>query len=220
MNSDGRLADAPTDDGHVLRWSGRVLAAEDVRRQLNGHAEVVLPRRTIVTPLAEEHLRNHAIRITRQESAEQPREALSWGFAQERPYPLVKSAVQALERDGILVRELPPLGEALPCCWARALAQCVTVGECQGGVIFCHDPGLVCCVANKQPGLRAVPVTTVGQAAQATLTLAANLLAVEMPGRTFFEVRQILRILCTAGCRECPPGVACTLQELDGHAHR
>ena len=89
-----------------------------------------------------------------------------------------------------------------------------------GGVVFCDDPGLVCCVANKVPGLRAVAVTTVAQAARATLTLGANLLAVEMPGRTFFEMRQILRCLCGAESTACPAGVACTLRELDGHAHR
>jgi hypothetical protein len=50
--------------------------------------------------------------------------------------------------------------------------------------------------------------------------LGANLLAVEMPGRTFFEVRQILHILCASGEPVCPPGVACTLTELDRHAHR
>jgi ribose 5-phosphate isomerase RpiB len=86
-------------------------------------------------------------------------------------------------------------------------------------VVFCEDPGLVCCVANKVAGLRAVAVSTISQAARATLTLNANLLAVEMPGRTYFEVRQILRTLCN-GSGICPEGVACTLQELDGHAHR
>ena len=65
-----------------------------------------------------------------------------------------------------------------------------------------------------------VAVATVGQAARATLTLAANLLAVEMPGRTFFEVRQILRTLYAPAPPACPDGVACTLRELDGHAHR
>ena len=77
----------------------------------------------------------------------------------------------------------------------------------------------MCCVANKVPGLRAAAVTTVGQAARATRTLGANLLAVEMPGRTYFEVRQILRAVC-ANAAACPGGVAETLTELDGFAHR
>jgi hypothetical protein len=38
--------------------------------------------------------------------------------------------------------------------------------------------------------------------------LGANLFAIEMPGRTFFEFRQMLK------------SIAKVLQELDGHAHR
>jgi ribose 5-phosphate isomerase RpiB len=143
-----------------------------------------------------------------------------WVYGQDQPYPLVRSAVQALAREGIEVRDLSLSGGQLPCRWAKAVAECVTKGECAGGVVFCADPGLVCCVANKVPGLRAVAVASVSQAARATLTLAANLLAVEMPGRTFFEVRQVLRTLCAGSPAGCPDGVACTLQELDGHAHR
>ncbi len=142
-----------------------------------------------------------------------------WGCGMDRPHVLVECAVRALRREGLMVRDLPA-PDGLPCRWAKAVAECVAAGECAGGVVFCEDPGLVCCVANKVPGLRAVAVTTVGQAARATLTLAANLLAVEMPGRTFFEVRQILRTLYSAHSQDCPDGVGCTLRELDGHAHR
>ena len=102
---------------------------------------------------------------------------------------------------------------------AGGSSACVKRGECCGGVIFCGDPGLICCVANKTVGVRATAATTVSQAARATLTLGANLIAVEMPGRTFFEIRQILRTLCLTATA-CPADVACTLQELDGHAHR
>jgi hypothetical protein len=202
-----------------LRWPRRVLAAEDVRRSLNGHRRVLLSAAAVLTPLAEEELRCRGVEVVRQDEAAAPAKA-AWGVGQDRPYPLVRSAVQALARDALAVRELPEAGAGLPCRWAKAVAECIARGDCAGGVLFCGDPGLVCCVANKLPGLRAVPVVSVGQAARATLTLGANLLAVEMPGRTFFELRQILRTLCAASGPACPDGVACTLRELDGHAHR
>ena len=142
-----------------------------------------------------------------------------WGHGQDRPYPLLGAALQAVRREGIPVTDLPSANGSAA-SWAKAVAQCVTDGSCCGGVVFCDDPGLVCCVANKVAGLRAAAVATVAQAARATQSLGANMLAVEMPGRTFFEVRQILRILCTGGQPVCPPGVACTLKELDGNAHR
>jgi hypothetical protein len=141
------------------------------------------------------------------------------GVGQERPHPMVSSAVQALTRDGFAFREFPLVSGQLPCQWARVVAECLARGECTGGVLFCNDPGLVCCVANKVSGLRAVPIVTVAQASRATMSLAANLLVVEMPGRTFFEIRQILRLLA-GSARVCPDGVACVLGELDGHAHR
>jgi ribose 5-phosphate isomerase RpiB len=132
---------------------------------------------------------------------------------------MVTAAIAAIRREGICLVELACDRGAKRCCWSHAIAKCVASGECRGGVVFCEDPGLVCCVANKVPGLRAVGVTTVNQAARATLALGSNLLAVEMPGRTYFELRQILRTLCAAGCA-CPEPTADTLRELDGHAHR
>jgi ribose 5-phosphate isomerase RpiB len=206
-------------NGQVLHWPKRVLSADDLARHLNGERELVLSPRTVITPLATEQLRTNGIRIRRQEE-EPKRTALPiWGYAQERAFPVVQSAVQALDREGVALKELPAQ-QGLVCRWAKALAECVQRGECRGGVIFCADPGLVCCVANKVAGLRAVPANTVLQAARATLALGANLLAVELPGRTFFEVRQILRTVCHCASPACPIGVAETLTELDGHAHR
>jgi ribose 5-phosphate isomerase RpiB len=207
-------------DGQVLHWPGRLLSAEDLRQALNGHRELVLPARTIITPLAADELRRCGVRITRQAVEKQQARAASWGYAQDRPQTVVQSAVKSLERDGIPLKELQLPAESSACRWAAALARCVAQGDCTTGVVFCQDAGLVCCVANKLAGLRAVVVHSVAQAARAALSLGANLVAVEMPGRTFFEVRQILRTLCVPGMPSCPPGVACVLQELDGHAHR
>jgi hypothetical protein len=216
MNRNGTTA---TTDGAALHWPGRVLAADDLRRSLNGHRRIVLGRSAVVTPSAAEQLRADGVEIVRQASEERLSRAPTWGYAQDRAYPAVSAALRGLEREGLAVKELPTDG-GLQCRWARALAECVARGDCLGGAIFCQDPGLVCCVANKAPGLRAAAAATVGQAARATLTLGANLLIVEMPGRTYFEVRQIFRILIEAGSPRCPEGAAFTLAEMDGHAHR
>jgi hypothetical protein len=219
MKGNGQLREPAPD--HVLRWSGRVVAADELRRALNGHRELLVSPQTVITPLALEQLRERGVEVRRQaETARPSAQRRVWAYAQDRPHPLVASAVQALEREGLAWKELPHAEPAADCRWARALAECVARGECRGGVVFCQDPGLVCCVANKVAGLRAAPVTTVAQAGRAMLTLRPNLVAVEMPGRTFFEIRQILRVLCAPAEAVCPPGVACTLQELDGHAHR
>lgn len=217
MNAATQANGAAT-NGQVLTWPRRVLSVHDLRTSLNGHHELLLGADTVVTPLAEEELRGRGVRVARQAPAARAA-GPTWGYGQDRPHGLVHSAVQTLARDGLRLRELAPATGALPCRWARAVAECLASGECAGGVLFCDDPGLVACVANKVAGLRAVSVSTVAQASRATLSLAANLLVVEMPGRTFFEIRQILRTLF-ASVLTCPDGVACTLRELDGHAHR
>src|SRR5207237_632294 len=132
MDAKGGLPNVSS-EGQVLHWSGRLLCAEDLRRALNGHREVVLSPRTVVTPLA------------------------------------------------------------------AGVAKFVAQGECKGSIVFCHDAGLLCCVANKLAGLRAVPVASAVQAARAGQFLGANLVATEVAGRTFFEIRQILRTICVPG---------------------
>ncbi len=202
-----------------LLWQGRVLAAGLLQGSLNGHRRVLIAPGTVVTPLAAEELRSSGVELGVQQE-EGCNQEVSWGCAQDRGYAVVQSALQALRREDLLLRSLPVIEGDQLARWARLIGDCVARGECCGGVVFCQDPGLVCCVANKVAGLRAVAAATVAQAARATLTVGANLLAVEMPGRTFFEVRQILRQFCAGGRRSCPEAAANTLQELDGHAHR
>lgn len=140
------------------------------------------------------------------------------GFAQDRPYNWVGPAVQTLRRERWELREIA-LPKAPLCVRVRSLGEMVQRKECDACAIFCEDAGLAACVLNKLPQLRAVAVMTVAQAALATLTLSANVFVIEMPGRTYFEVRQILRELCESQL-PCPDTVAGTLQELTGHAHR
>lgn len=216
MKPDGRNAEAVR-NGEALRWSGRVVTAQGLLRQLNGHRRLMLPPTAIVTPLASEHLRQHRIEVD-QSAEEKPNIGTYWGYTQEHEHPLVASAVNALSREGVNLKPLPALRRNEVGVWAKDIAACVAAGQCCGGVVFCGDPGLFCCISNKVPGLRSVPVVTILHAVRAVTSVGANLLAVEMPGRTFFEIRQFLRLLCSV--KNCPEGIACTLRELDGHAHR
>lgn len=211
--------DRPTDAG-VLRWTGKLLSADDLRRHLKGERELVVERRAIVTPLVVDELKKLGVRLLREEAHATPASSPARpqaGYAQDRPSSLVASAVRSLEREGVVLESLPSCNGPSS-AWARSLAEWVARGD-GGGVVFCIDPGLVCCVANKIVGMRAVSVATAAQAARGLTNLGANLLAVEMPGRTFFDVRQILLGMCRSRA-QCPENVADVLRELDGHAHR
>ncbi len=141
-----------------------------------------------------------------------------WGYAIEgRPSTMLQVALRSVNRNGHSPQVLPECkGEA--CDWIRSVADCLRSGRCRTAVLFCRDSCLACCIANKVPGVRAAAVGTVAQAARALEQMGANLLIVEMADRTYFECKELLR-LCCAGA-DCPPNIACILQELDGHAHR
>jgi ribose/galactose isomerase len=198
----------PTTD--TLCWPGRLLSADDLRRHLTGQREIVVAPRTIVTPLALDELRGKGVRIRREEQTARPNGNAAWAFAEETPDALVAAALAALAREGLA---LAALAGATPLQWARAVGS-----QVQGCIAFCGNAGLVCCLANKLRGVRAVAAANGTQATRARQTLGANFLAVEMPGRTVFELRQIVKAALAPA--PCPAEIAKTLQELDGHAHR
>src|SRR5260370_20202301 len=105
-----------------------------------------------------------------------------WASAVEgKPPKMVAVAVESLRRQRTEPRHLPECnGE--PCVWVRDVAACLAAGDCRAAILFCTDPGLACCVANKVPGIRAVAVAAVGEAVRALRSLRANLLVVEMAG--------------------------------------
>lgn len=141
-----------------------------------------------------------------------------WGYAVEGPpSTMLQFALQAVNRNGHSPQLLPECnGET--CDWIRAVAECLRSKRCRTAVLFCRDPCLACCIANKVPGVRAAAVWSVVQAHRAMEQLGANLLVVEMTGRTYFECKELLRLCCEGA--DCPSSVAGILQELDGHAHR
>jgi ribose 5-phosphate isomerase RpiB len=194
-----------------------------LRQRLNGETAIALSERAIITPLAAEHLADRGIRIVQRK--EELQEATSekragWAIAQQRTLPLVEAAVGSLKREGVSLEELTHDQSMSACQWAAVLAKSVANGQRVGVIAFCEEPGLVCCVANKIKGIRGVVVYTPGQAARAVSTLAVNFVAIEMPGRTLFELRQILRTICSPRSVACLEPLASTLRELDGDAHR
>jgi hypothetical protein len=144
------------------------------------------------------------------------RTPMGWAYAVEgKPTTMLDIALRSYRNQPLRLPDCQ--GET--CTWVRDLAACLADGECRVAVLFCADPCLACCVANKVPGVRAAAVDSVSQAMRALRNVGANLLVVEMAGRTYYECRELLR-LCQEQASACPPGLACVLQELDGHAHR
>jgi ribose 5-phosphate isomerase RpiB len=208
------MSGTPQITSSVLCWPKRLLSADDLRRHLTSQRELVLLPKTVVTPLAHDELKAKGVRVSWQVPGTVNVESVktgTWIYAEEKPEALVASVIAALEREGI---KLPTMAGS-----AQALAEAVVRGTYAGGILFAADAALACCIANKIAGIRAAAVLSVLQVTRAKKTLGANVFVVDVPGRTFFELRQMLRAIVVDGGR-CPDEVGRILKELDGHAHR
>jgi hypothetical protein len=188
----------------TIRWGRGVLTADDLRRSLNGHRDLLLAAHTVVTPLAADELRHGDVTVRREEATSTG--GLAWAVLSDRSYAFVRAAVATLVREGLAIRE-----ENADDMSPKYIARSVTTES----VIFTPDTALVVCAANKVPGVRAVSVSSVGQMARALQTVAPNVVAVEMPGRTFFEIRQVIRLCVQGGHRDCPTELADVLKSLE-----
>src|SRR5579884_3949741 len=135
MSSNGQHRDGTP--GEALHWPGRVVTAQDLQRELNGHREIIVADRAILTPSAIDYLRAGGIRVNRQ--AEPKAVKAAWGIAADRPHASVENAIQALGREGMRLKPLDTPGINDAAAWSRSLAECIARGECQGGVVFCAD---------------------------------------------------------------------------------
>jgi len=208
------MSGTPPTTSSVLVWPKRLLSADDLRRHLTSQRELVLLPKTVVTPLAADELKAKGVRVSWQVPGAVAVESAkpgTWIYAQEKHEPMVASVLLALERDGI---KLPSINGS-----ARTLAETILRGSHAGGILFTADSALACCIANKVAGIRAATGFSVLQVTRAKKTLGANFYAVEVPGRTFFELRQMLKSIVADGSR-CTDELAGVFKELDGHAHR
>src|SRR4051794_17443201 len=124
----GQQAGSTGEHGSLL-WQGRVLAADPLRRSLNGHRRVLIAPGTVVTPLAAEVLQSSGVELEVQ-CEENSTRALSWGCAQDHSYAVVQSALQALRREEVLLHTLPVIEDDQLARWAKSIGDCVGRGEC------------------------------------------------------------------------------------------
>jgi hypothetical protein len=196
-----------------------LLAEDDLRRHWTSQREIVLGTKTIVTPLALDFLKGKRVAIRRDDKAcDNGVSPSHWGIAVESPSSIVSAAMKALFQDGrTLIALENARGDGIG--WIRSIASQVVRGQPPGALIVSEQPSLAACIANKIPGIRAASVSQAAEIGSLNAVLSPNLFALTATGRTFFELRQLLK-LATSSPPACPEAMTTTLRELDGHAHR
>jgi hypothetical protein len=208
------MSTMPPTSTSVLCWPKRLLTADDLRRHLTSQRELQVMPRTVITPLAADELRAKGVRVLWQKSSTGESKASRWFYAQEKHDANIAGVIQALERDGVILTPFEVNGKT----WIIAFAQKIVEAKA-GGIALVSETASVVCIANKVAGIRAASVANAMEHARISEALGANLVAIDASGKTFFELRALLKAI--AGTTpNCPETLAAILQELDGHAHR
>jgi ribose 5-phosphate isomerase RpiB len=207
---------------------------EDLHKT-NGH--VVLPYGARLTPLAVDWARakkiqvgygpdelvktqgNGAVKATGSGNAAKPQAAEAGSFLWwcDGPCGAVKAAVGALAKESSLAAIDLPADPKQLVPVIKWLAASVKDGSAAGGVLMLNSGGAACVLANRAPALRAILGTTFESLEAAIASVAANVLILEYPRKSFSEIRNLLSRFVRAK-RDLPDDLARQLKELAADA--
>lgn len=165
-------------------------------------------RNSIVTPAARDWLASKKIAWTRQDksqgisSAAAPGSKSRWRVVLQTVTPHLQALQEGLRRlsEGW---KFELVGQPME---AAALAtSLIGTAECDGVIVFSEYSEFIACKANRNERVRAAVMHNSKQWEQVTRTLSANVVCISPVGRTFVELRNLLRD-CAAARPHKPAG--------------
>jgi ribose 5-phosphate isomerase RpiB len=196
----------------VHEWPGSVLALNDLQRLGPNLRELVVRDKVVLTPCARDELKRLGVSLVRRDE-KTPRNI---GYGSDAMYPQIATVVLALDKEGLTLKALEFQRGLDSMLLGKSAGELVSRGEMKSAVLFCAEPEAAACAANKLVGIRAAAVNNILQAKRACASLGANLMAVEMPGRTYFEIRQVMFLMMDA--KGCHQGNHKLLERLDARS--
>ena len=178
-----------------------VVTAETLEQRLNGHTQLAVGRRTVLTPSARDVLRAKGIEWSRHAGSKPAGPGTGAWLA------IISRATPAVEQ--LIAESAGPWRSELTGTVEEAAARAVNAacrGEAAGIVVFSDRSEAVACRANRNPGVRAGAVLDAGGVAAAVRSIGANVLCVAPEGRSYFELRNILRAFTAMGPPRAPAG--------------
>lgn len=162
-------------------------------------------RASILTPSARDWLNSNKVSWTRQDRTGGTTTSgkVRWQIILQTVTPTVRALHDTLRRmtEGWKIDLVGQPSEAVTLAVNR-----VNTAECDGVVIFTEHAEMIACYANRNERVRAAVVHDTKQWEQVLRTLSANVVCISPVGRTFIELRNLVRD-CT-GTKPRPPAEA------------
>lgn len=189
----------------VVELSGPIITADLLEQSLRAGQSLRIGRTAILTPSARDWLGARRTPWTRQDKSGSGSGAVraKWQIILQTVTPTVRSLHDGLRRlsDGWKIELV-----GLPLEAAKLATNLVSTAECDGVVIFAEQAELVACQANRHERIRAAVMQNSKQWEHVIRTLGANVVCISPIGRTFMELRNLLRD-CAGTRPQAPSGM-------------
>jgi len=190
---------------------------EDLRRQ---GTEIRLDKESIITPAAQDWLKEHAVPVSWVDS---PKEAGGLAVVMDTSVAEMRAMRTMLDQQGIVTDVIEPApGEGGIVGATRRLCGAIAGQAASKGAIFAGDGALPVCVANKHKGIRAALGVNVPMVEEACREVGINVLVIEYPMQTTFQMKQMIDRLmnCANSVRPETLALIGALEQGDGRADR
>ena len=198
-------AAATTTKTNTVELLAPIITAELLNQSLKAGEMLRIGRGSILTPSARDWLNSKRTVWSRQNkmgpASSIPRP--KWRMILQTMTPTVQALHESLRR---LAEEWTIEIVGQPIEAAQLAMSLVNTAECDGVVIFTEQADLVACQANRSERVRAAVMQNSKQWEQVLRSLGANVVCISPIGRSFMELRNLLKE-CAGNPPQPPPGM-------------
>lgn len=178
-----------------------VITAELLETRLNGATAVVIPPQAVLTPSGRDVVRARGLNVTR--CGANGRSAIArWKVLLSGTTPALDRALDDATGSSLTFTGRAVVGtngEA-----AKSAAGLICRAECDGAVVFTAQPHTVACLANRNSRVRAAVAVDVQSLKSIAAAMGANVVCVDPSDRPYFDLKNILRQIESAGAPTAP----------------
>lgn len=181
----------------------RIVTADLLQEQAKPGSKIVIAKKAILTPAAQDYLRNSRITFERADAttADGTQTSVRWKILVSGVTEHTVRAVEAVcQQRRNVQRELA--GSASESVAAAMSA--ISRAEVAGVIVVTTSPEVVACKANRQAAVRATVVTDLASWSRVQPQLKPNVVCISPQARSFMELQNLLNKVVTGPAPEAP----------------
>lgn len=185
----------------TINFREAVITGDLLNENVNGHGVIRLAPKAILTPSAQDWLRNRKVEVVRGETKTQTASSARWLAVVHSGSEAVSSVLDDAGRVvSLQTGSVDTAGDA-----ARRAVLDLRSEDAHGVIAFSNEAEAVACLANREACCRAAAVRTVADVKRVQNSMGCNLFAIDAIGLGFFELRNLLKS-AVSGIPQTPDG--------------